>query len=238
MQRYFKDTKDNIYTLSVDDSHHILKVMRMNLNDKIEVVNNRILHIAKIINNNNDIVTVENIEEITEDNELPLSITLVQAAVKEQKMDYILQKSCELGISDVKVLNTKRSIVKLARKEDKKIIRWNKILKEASEQSKRNKVPTVSNILDIKELIKLDYDIKLLCTVNEKVKSIKKLLSNININDRIIFVVGPEGGFYPEEEELMMSSGFIPITLGNRVLRTETASALVLSCINYQFMEE
>jgi len=237
MQRYFKDTKENIYSLSTEDSHHILKVMRMTINDEIEVVNNEVLYIAKIINTNNDIITVENIKESTEHNELPLSITLVQAAVKEQKLDYILQKSCELGISDIKVLNSKRSIVKLDKKEDKKINRWNKILKEASEQSKRNKVPTVSNILDIKDLIKLDYDIKLLCTVNEKVKSIKKLLSNININDRIIFVVGPEGGFSPDEEELMINNGFIPTTLGDRVLRTETVSSFVLSCINYETME-
>ena len=237
MQRYFKDTKDKIYALSTEDSHHIIKVMRMNINDEIEIVNNEKLNIAKIINIDSNIATVENIKEIDSDNELPLSITLVQSAIKEQKMDYILQKSCELGIEDIKILNTKRSIIKLAKNDNKKITRWNKILKEASEQSKRNKLPVVSSIIDINELIKLDYNIKILCTVNEKEKTIKKLLSNININDRILFVVGPEGGFTDDEETLMIGNGFIPVTLGKRVLRTETVALFVLSNINYEIME-
>jgi len=237
MQRYFKDTKEKIYKLSIEDSRHILKVMRMNLEDKIEIVNNENLNIAKIIDINNDIVTVENIIEREENFELPTSVTLAQAAVKEQKLDYILQKSCELGINDIMILNTERSIIKLDNKEAKKTDRWNRILKEASEQSKRNKIPIVSRILNIKELINLDYDIKLLCTVNEKVKSIKKLLSNINISDRILVVVGPEGGFTDKEEQLMIDNGFIPTSLGKRVLRTETAALFILISINYEFME-
>lgn len=236
MQRYFKDTTDNTYDLSPEDSYHIIKVMRMKISDTIEVVTNETLNIAKIIEVNNCLVTVENIKEIPDYNELPVTVTLVQSAVKEQKMDYILQKSCELGINDIIVLNTARSVVKLDKKENKKIDRWNKILREASEQSKRNKIPSI-RVMNIKELTTLEYDIKLLCTTGEKENSIKKLLSNSNISDRILFVVGPEGGFTSEEEQIMTNNGFIPVTLGKRVLRTETSALFILSSINYEFME-
>lgn len=237
MQRYFKDSKEKVYELSEDDSYHIIKVMRLKLKDKVEVVNYGTTYIAEIINIDKNKVSVKNIEELSDYNELPLNITLAQSAVKEQKMDYILQKSCELGVSDIIVLNTKRSIVKLDKNENKKIERWNKILKEASEQSKRNIIPKIIGINSIKELSLLDYDIKLLCTVNENDNNIKNVLSNININDRILFVVGPEGGFEKEEEKTLKDNSFIPVSLGKRVLRTETASSFLLSIINYEIME-
>lgn len=148
-------------------------------------------------------------------------------------MDFILQKCCELGVSRIIPLNTKRSIVKLDSKETKKIERWNKILKEASEQSKRVVIPTVSNICSIEDLVEEDYDIKILCTVNELSNDIKKVLSKDLNGARIVIVIGPEGGFEKEEEQTLIANGYVPTSLGKRVLRTETASLYALSIINY-----
>ena len=237
MQRYFKNAECDVYSLSNDDSHHILRVMRLSIGANVEVVNNEKLYITEIIDTTDNIVTVKNVEEVLTNNELSVSVTLVQAAVKEQKMDYILQKSCELGVSEIIVLNTNRSIVKLDSKETKKIERWNKILKEASEQSKRNVIPIVKGIMNLSDIIGLDYDIKILCTVNEFDNNVKRVLSKVNNGDRIIFIVGPEGGFTEEEERKLTIDGYLPISLGRRVLRTETASLFMLSLINYEFME-
>lgn len=232
MQRYFVDTDKDIFELSKDDSYHITKVMRNNLGDKVEVVINKKLNICEIINIDNN-VTVKKIEEIETESELPCHITIAQSLVKEQKMDLILQKCCELGASEIIPVNTTRSIVKLDKKEIKKIERWKKIVKEASEQSKRVVIPTINEILSVKELAKLEYDIKILCTVNELSTSIKKVLSNDLKDAKIILVIGPEGGFTLEEEKILIDSGYISTSFGNRVLRTETASLYALSIINY-----
>lgn len=235
MQRYFKDTNQDIFELSQDDSYHITKVMRNSIGDLVEVVIDKKLYICEIIEINN-LVTVKKKEEIETDSELDCFVTIAQSLVKEQKMDLILQKSCELGVSEVIPINTTRSIVKLDKKETKKIDRWNKILKEASEQSKRVVIPKINSILDIKELAKLDYDIKILCTVNELSTSIKKVLSKDLKGAKIILVIGPEGGFTDAEEKILIENGYISTSFGNRVLRTETASLYALSIINYILM--
>jgi len=235
MQRYFVNTKDDIFDLSSDDSYHITKVMRNQIGDKIEVVINKELYTCEIINLDKS-VKVKKLEKLDQDSELPCYVTIAQSLVKEQKMDLILQKSCELGVSEIIPINTTRSVVKLDKKETKKKERYNKILKEASEQSKRLVIPKVNGILDIKDLTSLDYDIKILCTVNELSTNIKKVLSKELNGVKIILVIGPEGGFTAKEEELLINSGYISTSFGSRVLRTETASLYALSIINYILM--
>ena len=234
MQRYFCNSDNDTFTLSSDDSYHITKVMRYDVGTKIEVVDNEELFISEIISIS-PLVVAKKIEKISS-NVDKLNITIAQSLVKEQKMDYILQKGTELGVSSFIPLIVERSVVKINNKEEKKIERWNTIVKEASEQSKRLDIPFVLSPCSIKELSKLDYDYKILCSVNEVSKSIKTVLSNVNISDRILIVVGPEGGFTKKEEEELINNGFISVSLGDRVLRTETASLFVLSIINYIFM--
>ena len=234
MQRYFCKSENDIFILSKEDSYHITKVMRYDCGTKIEIVDNGVLYIAEIIDIN-PLVVARKIEK-KECNNKELNITIVQSLVTEQKMDYILQKGTELGASKFIPLITDRSVVKVNDKITKKVDRWSTIVKEASEQSKRLTIPMVSNPLSIKELTNLEYDYKILCSVNEVSKSIKTVLSNIKESDRILVVIGPEGGFTLKEEELLINNGFVSVTLGDRVLRTETASLFVLSVLNYIFM--
>lgn len=236
MQRYFVSNKENdTYILNQDDSHHIINVMRMNINDEIEVVYDSKLYICSIISMDN-LVKCKQIREIeTSFNNIP-KVIIAQSLVKEQKMDYILQKSCELGVTELIPLITTRSIIKVDKNDNKKVSRWQKILKEASEQSKRIDIPNVSNIMDLKDLVNVNAKYKFVCSVKEKSKTIKSILSNVNNSDTIIFVIGPEGGLDNYEEEFLINNGFISITFGNNVLRTETTSSFILSVINYEFM--
>lgn len=235
MQRYFcNNYHDGLFTLSIEDSYHITKVMRYSLDTNIEIVYDNKLFIANIVNLSPSVTAKIVKEEKVEVNNT--YITIAQGLVKEQKMDYILQKGTELGMYEFIPVSLERSIVKFDSKENKKIERWKTIVKEASEQSKRLDIPIVNKIMSIKELAKLDYDYKLICSVNETSKNIKTVLSKIKESDRILFVIGPEGGFDPKEENLLLEHGFISVSLGNRVLRTETASMFVLSVINYIFM--
>jgi len=238
MQRYFsKKIENNRFTLTEEDTYHITKVMRMVKDDKIEVVYQENTYICKIVSLS-PLVEAEIVEEIKNNQELKTQVTIVQSLVKEQKMDYILQKTVELGVDKIIPYCASRSVIKINEKKDKKIERWKSILKEAAEQSKRIKIPEITNPINLSNLVKLsDYDIKFLCTVNESSQNLKKVLSNMFSGAKILFVIGPEGGFTPEEEKVMMENGFLSISLGNSVLRTETASTFIMSVVRYIDME-
>ena len=238
MQRYFsKKIENNRFTLTEEDTYHITKVMRMVKDDKIEVVYQENTYICKIVSLS-PLVEAEIVEEIKNNQELKTQVTIVQSLVKEQKMDYILQKTVELGVDKIIPYCASRSVIKINEKKDKKIERWKSILKEAAEQSKRIKIPEITNPINLSNLVKLsDYDIKFLCTVNESSQNLKKVLSNMVSGAKILFVICPEGGFTPEEEKVMMENGFLSISLGNSVLRTETASTFIMSVVRYIDME-
>ena len=164
-------------------------------------------------------------------------IILVIPLLKENKMDYILQKATELGVSKVIPVEMERSIIKLEKsKEGKRIERWTRICKEASEQSKRFTIPIVTEVKNWSHLFGMD-GVKMLCSTIEKHNTIKMFLQSHKNCDRMIIVVGPEGGISPKEEEKLKENGFTPVTLGNRIVRVETAPLFVLSAINYECME-
>lgn len=238
MQRYFNNKiEDNIVTLNKEDSYHIKKVMRMKLGEKIEIVSNDVCYIAEIVDLEYEEIKAKIIKTVADNPELNINVTIVQSLVKEQKMDFIIQKATELGVNEIIPYEATRSVVKVNGNQTKKIDRWQKIAKEASEQSKRIKIPKINQIITINELIKLDnYNVKILCTVGENVKNIKNILSNIKTNDTMLIVVGPEGGFTKQEEEQMIKNGFITVSLGDTVLRTETVALFLMSAIRYHNM--
>lgn len=235
MQRYFSNSKETgkLFLIN-DDIYHITRVMRMKDNDKIEVIYNNDLYICNIIINELPWVNIVSKEEgKIEDKEIILAIPLL----KEQKMDLVLQKATELGVTKIIPVIMERSIVKLDdSKEVKKIDRWLKICKEASEQSKRNSIPVISNIMTLKELVK-EEGIKIVCSTIEKENNLKKFLTEHKNYDKIIIVVGPEGGISSKEEEYLVSEGFTRVSLGKRIMRVETVPIFILSALNYEFME-
>ena len=235
MQRYFaKDRKDNNIYLYDTDLHHIKNVMRMKLNDNIECVFDKKVYLCKINSHENDI---EIIEEIEENNELDTEIIVAIGLVKEQKFDLILQKLTELGVSKIIPLNMERSIVKIdSKKEDKKITRWRSICKEASEQSHRNIIPEVTNIMNIDDLKNIDVNLKFVCSVKEKNNLVNKYLQNNKSCATMLFVIGPEGGISDKEEDVLNRYGFESVSLGSRVMRVETAAIYVASITNFYCM--
>jgi 16S rRNA (uracil1498-N3)-methyltransferase len=231
MQRYFSEIKnDNKLLLNDSDFHHIYKVMRMKNNDQIEVVYDKKVYLCNLENNYGVII-----KEI-ESNYINKEINLVIPVLKEVKMDLIIQKATELGVSNIYVIKTERSIVKVDLKEDKKISRWQTIAKEASEQSKRIDIPKIIGVLNIKDLKEID-GIKLVCSTKERVKTMKNLLHNNFIYDKITIVVGPEGGLSDKEESLLNDLGFLSISLGKLIMRVETVPIYILSILNFMNME-
>lgn len=231
MQRYFvKEKSNDNFILSDSDKHHIKKVMRCKNNDKIEVVYEKQVYICNI--DDIESLKLSIIESCFEERELEVELTIAISLVQEQKFDLILQKLTELGVNNIIPVKTERSIVKIdSSKEEKKLSRWKTICKEASEQSHRNTIPQVGKIITLKELLNNKKDVNLICSLNDKTKPLNSYLKE-DIKS-VLFVIGPEGGFSPKEEQLLMDNGFECTTLGKRVLRVETAAIYVASIINY-----
>ena len=230
MQRYFIKNKDML--LEESDIRHIKKVMRMNINDKIEVVYNNKLHICEITSL--EPFNIKVIEELDEDKKTKIELTVAVALVKEQKMDLILQKLTELGVSRIIPVSMERSIVKLDKERfNKKKVRWESICKEASEQSKRTNILIIEDIKSIKDLTKEDADLKLVASTKEKEKLLNYYLQSIEDCAKIIMVIGPEGGISDKEEDILVSNGYNRVSFGNLIFRVETATIYVASIINY-----
>jgi len=235
MQRYFiKNKINNIVELEQSDLHHIKKVMRMLIGDRIECVFENKLYLCEI--KSLDPVNIEIVEELEIEESNKPTITICIPLLVEQKMDFILQKCTELGVNEIYLFDASRSKIKFdEEKLNKKIERWTRICKEASEQSHRIDIPKISGVYKIKDLLKYN-GLKLVCSTST-CQSIKKVLKKAYNYDRIIIVVGPEGGISDKEENEFLSVGFERISLGPNILRAETAPICALSIINYEFME-
>ena len=239
MQRYFVDDKEATYLiLKKDDLHHIKNVMRNKIGDQIECIYNKQLYICQI--EDLESTKVKIISSEMEDNELNTDITIAIGLVKEQKMDLILQKLTELGVRRIIPLKMERSIVKIDEKRfSKKKERWISICKEASEQSKRNIIPIIEDMMTIDSIAKLDeFDLKFICSTTNSSNLATTYLKNNISRKKILFVIGPEGGISKDEEAKLIKNNMIPISLGKRIMRVETAAIYIASIINFCSLEE
>lgn len=234
MQRYFVKNVNNNIIFDDGDIHHIKNVMRMKVNDLIEVVYDKKIYRAVIVNTSPLEVTV--INSLDNDFYDKPHITIIIPLLVEQKMDFIFQKCTELGVDEFYIYDSMRSKIKLdSEKFVKKVNRWSKICKESSEQCHRVDIPKINGIYKLKDL-KDCSGVNIICST-KKVQNFKNVLKNNLKCDKINIVVGPEGGFDDREEETLVSFNYLKASLGPNVLRCETAPLCVLSFINYEFME-
>lgn len=226
-----------------DDVNHIKNVLRQKSGDKITICDiskeqDYLCEIDKIEEKSIDCNIIEKLENNTESN---VKVTIFQGLPKADKMELVIQKSVELGVYDITPLQMKRCVVKLNEKDKaKKIQRWQKISEVAAKQCGRNIIPKTNNIVNVKEVCNLcnEYDIVLIAYENEKENTLKKELKNLKKLDKeeikVAVIIGPEGGIAPEEIKMFEENGAKIITLGNRILRTETVALSVLSIIMYE----
>jgi len=244
MQRYFVTseifTDSTIAKITGQDVHHISNVMRAKITDQLILCSdNKQTYLVEIIEITKNEVTVKKIDSIIENRELPVDVTIAQGIIKSDKFDWVIQKATECGATSFIPLSMKRSIAKIDEKtEIKKRQRWQKIASEATRQSHRQIVPLIEPILNLSELIKRknDFDICLFAYEIEGTESKHKLheiILKIEDIQRVLVVIGPEGGIDETEVQLLIENGFSAIGLGPRILRTETAPIYLLSAISY-----
>lgn len=245
MQRYFLQNQfddQQQATITGEDGKHIVRVMRMAVGDDVVAVSDGEAFIAAITEILADGVVVQRQGASLQTNEMPVRVTIACGLPKGDKLDLIVQKGTELGMAGIIPFEAERSIVKWdAKKGDKKVERLRKIAKEAAEQCHRTVIPDVANPVSFKQLIaqSTNYDI-LLFADEEDAKSgnpnrIAERLKNVNPAQTVLAVFGPEGGLARNEAEALRSAGFLPIALGPRILRTETAPLYLLSAMSYEF---
>lgn len=235
MQRYFTSFKDekNI-TISNDDIFHIVKVMRMKINDQFEINNDGDIYLAQI--NTLAPFSFKILKKIDENHELKTKITLLYCLPKGDKIDLVLQKATELGVNQIVLVNSSRCIAKINdENKEKKLARFNKIIKEATEQCKRNNLPALKDVIKFNEISNYQSDLNLIAYENSKMSNqeLKDLLRNFKGNT-VTILIGAEGGFSKEEVEYALKNNFISISLGNRILRSETSVFNLLSILGYE----
>lgn len=169
--------------------------------------------------------------------ELPSKIYLFQGLPKADKMELIIQKAVELGVYEIIPVSCMRAVVKLDEKKAKnKIARWQGIAQAAAKQSRRGIIPQVKEVMSFKEAVSYSRcaDVRIIpYELAEDMEKTRELIDGLQLGEDVAVFIGPEGGFAGEEIEMAISEGMIPITLGRRILRTETAGMTVLSIIMY-----
>ena len=233
------DTENKTAYIEGSDYNHIKNVIRLNPGEEISLSDgesdNEYRVSVKEYSDDRVICDLLFIKE--SDVELPIRITLMQALAKGDKMETVVQKAVELGAYSIMPVKTDRCVVKWDdKKADSKVKRLNTIAEAAAKQSQRGIIPEVTDALSFKEAINAvkDFDIKLMpYEMAEGMEKTREILSKLAAGMSVAVLIGPEGGFAESEVEYASENGFEVITLGKRILRTETAGMTVLSILSY-----
>ncbi|MDI3534434.1 MAG: rRNA (uracil1498-N3)-methyltransferase [Thermosediminibacterales bacterium] len=241
MARFFvnpKDFFDNQVVISGTEANHISRVLRMKPGQKITVSDGCGKDfLAEIIEINKDCVKAEIIVKTTTVNEPLLDVVLFQSLPKFDKMDIVIQKTTELGIKAIYPVITERTVVKLNEKKiHERQKRWSRIAREAAKQSNRSCIPKVGQVMDFKSALNMinEFSLTIIPWEEEKRHNLKQILRNSAGIKKISFFIGPEGGFTQNEVDLAMKKGAQPVSLGPRILRTETAGIALSAILMYE----
>lgn len=247
MPKFFvtnKNINNNEMIITGEDVNHIKNVLRKKVGEPITICNvdSSVDYLCEIVNFEKETIRCKVSEALISNSESNIKVTIFQGLPKADKMELVIQKAVELGVFDITPIEMKRCIVKLTDKDKiKKLQRWQKIAEVASKQSGRNTIPKINEIKSIRNICNLfiNYDIVLVAYENEKENKLKSELEKLKLNQKenlkIGIIIGPEGGIDREEIELLKENGAKIITLGNRILRTETVALNMLSIIMYEF---
>lgn len=230
---------DGKITIDTDDVGHIMRVLRMNCGDMLTVCDTcGNDYEAKISDVGDGAIICDIVTSSKSVSEPKTFVTLFQALPKSPKMEYIIQKTTELGISKIVPVKMSRCVMKWGKGDEKKTVRWQKICESAAKQSGRGIIPKITNPITFDEAVKhlSEYELSFAPYECEETNTLKSVISGRKVKTAA-FIIGPEGGFDPTETEKLKAVGIKTITLGKRILRTETAGEAVLSMMMYEMDE-
>lgn len=230
----------NIEICQKSDIKHITEVLRCKIGDEILFIDDQeILYQANILEFSKDYLKAQIISKEKSIRTLNTDITLIQSIIKSSAQDFVIQKSTELGVKAILPIVSKYTVVKFNNEKDKgkKVEKWQKIAFESCKQCERSKAPEVLPIKTLPEAIAMDFDIKIACVERTAETSLKDFLRKIKYlpTQKIAIFIGPEGGWNDLEIELFGKNNIAKVSLGNLILRAETASIAALSGIIYEY---
>lgn len=243
MRRFFvspEAVSGGAFIISGSDAKHIATVLRMQPGDFLTLLTGDGREcVGAITEASRTEVTGRIISTAPSSREPAVEIELIQCLPKGDKMDSIVRKCVEIGVSRIVPVISRRSVVRLRRDQaEKKTARWRRIAEEAGKQCGRSVIPEVANVTAFAEAVSdaAEAGLKLIPFELESERSLKSVLTGTR-SEKVALCIGPEGGFSMEEVDLAVTRGFIPVTLGRRILRTETAGLVVAACILYHMDE-
>lgn len=250
MSKFFvkeEQISNNRIKIIGEDVNHISNVLRMKKNDELQICNQATgeNYLSKIISISKTVVECEIEEKIDKTTESNVNITLFQGIPKFEKMELIIQKNTEVGIKNIVPVMMERTVVKLDDKlANKKLERWQKIAEIAAKQSMRDIIPSIENIIKTKDIDATRFDAFLVAYENENNNMLKSELFKLreknekNKKYNIAVLIGPEGGISEKEIEMLQAQKAKFISLGKRILRTETAGLVMIGNIMYELEEK
>ena len=245
MYNFFADESARIgdcYHITGADYNHIKNVLRMRVGEEFLVSAGGASALCRLVRYEGETVVCEIIEENVRDTNLPVKLYLFQGLPKSDKMELIIQKAVELGVTEIIPMEMHRCVVKLdEKKKPQKRARWQAIAESAAKQSKRNVIPEVSDVLSYKAAMARAAEMDVLLVPYENkdgMAATKDALAKIRAGMSVGILIGAEGGFEEKEVAAAMEAGGVPISLGKRILRTETAAITAVGmCMLYAEMQ-
>ncbi|WIW69771.1 MULTISPECIES: 16S rRNA (uracil(1498)-N(3))-methyltransferase [Anaerosinus] len=238
MRRFFvADVVEDKIKIDGSDAHHIRRVLRYKLGDKLIVVDGSGKVMEAFIIEISDEMVIAEVKEVLDNNtESPIELILAQCLPKGDKMELVVQKAVELGVSTIYPIVSENCVVKYdEKKKMARQIKWQKIADEAAKQCGRTILPTVESVTELKIFLEnIDSNLEaLMCYEGEAEEPIKKILAE-SLANRFLVLIGPEGGFTKNEVEICQKAGLKIATLGKRILRTETAAIAASAIVMYE----
>ena len=243
MRRFFIeeiDQKDGLCVISEKEAKHMIKVLRMKQGDTFILMDEKGNHFESVIENISRYeISARIIKELPKPSSSPVSINIYQAVLKPRMMDYMVEKTSELGVSAILPFYSERTVVKL---DDSKAVNktrhWREIARSASKQSGRLAPAEISGPIQFRDLIKsvgkID-SLKVVLWEAEDITDLKGLIRSQKPSPNFTGIIGPEGGFAGKEIDQLKDAGIIPVSLGSRILRSETAAIALTTIIQYEW---
>lgn len=231
--------KEKVIYIEGSDVNHMKNVLRLRIGEQVEISDgNNLKYLCRVAAYEDDGAVLDILQRKEADTELKSDLYLFQGLPKGDKMEWIVQKAVELGAHEIIPVAMKRSVVKLdAKKAEKKVQRWSSISESAAKQAGRSRVPAVTQVMSYAEALNKAKELDLVLLpyeLAEGMEGTRKIIRSIRRGQSVGIFIGPEGGFEKEEVEAAREMGVQVITLGKRILRTETAPLAVLSILMFE----
>jgi 16S rRNA (uracil1498-N3)-methyltransferase len=231
-RRFFVDAvQSGRARITGPDAHHLTRVLRVEPGQQFEISDNQSVYLAEVETARKDLVSFA-VQERLATPEPQVRTTLLASLVRFERFEWIIEKATELGVEQIIPLETERTEKGLRMASEKRTVRWNRIAREASEQSRRARLPEIHAAVGVADALKIEADYRYLLEEATAPPILSAIPASRRAGDRVALLLGPEGGWTDRERALIPTAGWCAVSLGSQILRAETAAIAALAIVN------